>query len=612
MKQRNIIKGKPLNFNVGLQKWYIKELVKLVDSLTTEVYEELKPLYKEYKEQITFTQDASISSQTRIKINSLRDLFEKKFKDRGKTFAERMVRKTNRYANKTFWNMMNDMFKSQDELKKAGGFLMKGSIVSPEKEEAIKALVYENVNLITNLQTHYFEQITGAVMRSIQAGLGVGHIEEELNKYRGMTKRRARNIALDQTRKAYNSINLRNMQDTGIKKAEWIHSGGSQKPRSYHMTKWDGVSGTKDGKPNGLNGFIFPLDRPPVIDLKTGERGYPGQAVNCLTPQMKIVSPYLHQRLYRRKFRGETVKLITSNDLLELTPNHPVLTDKGWVKAGLLNIGDNIAKICDETIFTCSTNPNYSKISIEEFFSFYSTLFNIERVRDTSFDFHGDVAIDKQVDVINIELKLRDYLKPQINQSRIKQILTETKNAFCETDLSGLGFFYKAFPFSRFLTADLVSFFDKPFAFFFGSVSHSNRELSRAVSWLNSLLSEITIYDITRDGIFLSKLFNTQTVNIKLYQLILWELAYSLINDNMTEPTHTQSQLSFLNAETLGKSFDSNAGLIKFDKITDKIISVFDGHIYNLQNKNHWYLTENHITKNCHCRMAAVVEFDLT
>lgn len=44
-------------------------------------------------------QDASISPQSRIKINSLRDLFEKKFKDRGKTFAERMVRKTNRYAN---------------------------------------------------------------------------------------------------------------------------------------------------------------------------------------------------------------------------------------------------------------------------------------------------------------------------------------------------------------------------------------------------------------------------------------------------------------------------------------------------------------------------------
>ena len=32
MKQRNILKGKPLNFNVGIQKWYVKELLKLVDS----------------------------------------------------------------------------------------------------------------------------------------------------------------------------------------------------------------------------------------------------------------------------------------------------------------------------------------------------------------------------------------------------------------------------------------------------------------------------------------------------------------------------------------------------------------------------------------------------
>lgn len=281
MKQRNLIKSKPLNFNVGLQKWYVKVLLQLVDDLTLEVYEEIKPLYKEYKDQITFTEDASISSQTRIKINSLRDLFEKKFKDKGRIYAERMVRKTNRYANITFWALMNEMFKSQDEIKSASGYLMKGSAISPEKEEVMKALIYENTSLITNLQTHYFEQITGAVMRSITSGLGVGHIEDELNKYRGMTKRRARNVALDQTRKAYNSINLRNMQDAGVQKAEWIHSGGSQKPRTYHQTRWDGVSGIQDGRPNGLNGFIFRLDRPPVIDLKTGERGFPGQLPYC-------------------------------------------------------------------------------------------------------------------------------------------------------------------------------------------------------------------------------------------------------------------------------------------------------------------------------------------
>lgn len=276
MKDRNIIKGQPLNFNAGIEKWYIKELVKLVDDLTKEVIKEIKPLYKEYKDQITFTQDASISSQMRMTLNKLREIFEKKFNDRGKKLAERMARKTNRYANTTFLQMMNKMFKGEEEIKKTGGFVMSGSIITPEKEEVMKALIYENTTLITNIQTRYFEQITGAVMRSITNGLGVGHIEEELNKYRGMTKRRARNIALDQTRKAYNSINMRNMQDAGIKRFEWVHSGGSQRPRKYHK--------------DVLNGQVFDLDRgapnesgqePPFI--------YPGQLPYCRCRMAAVV-----------------------------------------------------------------------------------------------------------------------------------------------------------------------------------------------------------------------------------------------------------------------------------------------------------------------------------
>ena len=49
MNQRNMIKGKPLNFNVDLQKWCVKKLLKLIDDLTSEVYEVIKPLYTDLK-----------------------------------------------------------------------------------------------------------------------------------------------------------------------------------------------------------------------------------------------------------------------------------------------------------------------------------------------------------------------------------------------------------------------------------------------------------------------------------------------------------------------------------------------------------------------------------
>lgn len=273
MKKRSTIKGEPLNFNVGIQKWYEKQLLKLVDELTKEVLEEIKPLYKEYKYQITF--DASISSQARITINSLRKFFEKKFKDKGRKFAESMVKKTNRYATLTFKAIMQNLF--NEEKVKQTGFSMAGSIVSPEKEEVIKALVFENVSLIKSIQDRYFEQITGAVMRSIENGEGVTTLTEEIMKYNKQNKNRARLIALDQTRKAYNSINLRNMQDTGVKKFEWIHSGGSREPRKYHKDVLNGqIFDISKGAPNDSDNppFIFPGQLPycrcrmaPVIDF---------------------------------------------------------------------------------------------------------------------------------------------------------------------------------------------------------------------------------------------------------------------------------------------------------------------------------------------------------
>lgn len=262
-KKQNQISAAPLNFNAGIQKWYEKQLLKLVDELTKDVLNEIRPLYKEYKEQITF--DASISSQARMTINSLRKLFEKKFKEKGKKFAESMVRKTNRYATNTFKQVMTALF--DKEKVKETGFTMAGSIVSPEKEEVVKALVFENVSLIKSIQDRYFEQITGAVMRSIENGDGLTSLTEEIMKYNGMNKRRARLIALDQTRKAYNSINLRNMQETGVKKFKWIHSGGSKEPRKYHR--------------DVLNGQIFDIDTGAPNDADSPEYIYPGQLPYC-------------------------------------------------------------------------------------------------------------------------------------------------------------------------------------------------------------------------------------------------------------------------------------------------------------------------------------------
>ncbi len=42
-KKKNTISAAPLNFNAGIQKWYEKQLLKLVDELTKDVLNEIRP-----------------------------------------------------------------------------------------------------------------------------------------------------------------------------------------------------------------------------------------------------------------------------------------------------------------------------------------------------------------------------------------------------------------------------------------------------------------------------------------------------------------------------------------------------------------------------------------
>lgn len=69
----------------------------------------------------------------------------------------------------------------------------------------------------------------------------------------------------------------------GVQMCRWVH-GGSENPRELHKGKWNGHSGKVNGKPNGLDGYVFPLDKPPVIGKdRSGReiRGFPGDLPNC-------------------------------------------------------------------------------------------------------------------------------------------------------------------------------------------------------------------------------------------------------------------------------------------------------------------------------------------
>lgn len=146
---------------------------------------------------------------------------------------------------------------------------------SPTVRAALEGAVERNVELINSIPSKYFGEVQEAVISSMTEGQGLKDLVPKLEKIGGITRERARFIALDQTRKAHKAASVQKMQEAGLRKFRWVHESVSAEPRAYHKDAW-----RADGA-GGLNGGIFELSNPPVIDLGTGERGYPGDLINC-------------------------------------------------------------------------------------------------------------------------------------------------------------------------------------------------------------------------------------------------------------------------------------------------------------------------------------------
>ena len=102
-------------------------------------------------------------------------------------------------------------------------------------ENAVSAVIQENVALIKSIPKQYLSDVEGMVMRSIAAGGDRRALQLELQHRYGLTRKRAAFIANDQSSKA-NAVMVQSQQEAiGCTEAEWLHSGGGREPRPDHV-----------------------------------------------------------------------------------------------------------------------------------------------------------------------------------------------------------------------------------------------------------------------------------------------------------------------------------------------------------------------------------------
>lgn len=129
----------------------------------------------------------------------------------------------------------------------------------PWLADQLKLFSSQNAQLIKSLPEQELERVAGDIERGLQQGLRFTDISREIQKSYGITHRRAKLIARDQTTKLNASLTKLRQQEVGVEEYIW-QTSGDERVRPTHRAN--------DGKK-------FRWDSPPA------KTGHPGHDVNC-------------------------------------------------------------------------------------------------------------------------------------------------------------------------------------------------------------------------------------------------------------------------------------------------------------------------------------------
>lgn len=261
---------------------YRRAIMKLIRDMVKD-YRVLFSIYREKKSQVAMDagEGTWLTTEVQKRLKSLGSKWEKRFKEFAENKSPDMVKKVLKNTDLQLKSILKDYFADvRFELLDMPVAL----------KQVVNAHIAENVSLIKSIAPQYLDRVQGALSRAITGGGSIRQFEMEVAKYSGQELNRAKLIAHDQIHKVFTTMVARRCGQLGVKRMQWFHSHARKEPRPYHIRKWDGKSGLKDGHPNGLDGFIFELGNLPVIQeetvSKSGKvqkeiRGLPSQLVNC-------------------------------------------------------------------------------------------------------------------------------------------------------------------------------------------------------------------------------------------------------------------------------------------------------------------------------------------
>jgi SPP1 gp7 family putative phage head morphogenesis protein len=242
----------PVRPNVGIEIAYQKALDSLIKEMHESLLYWLQAGYKaDEPEAVAMAQDKTPAEELNRRMKRLARRWQKRFDqlapDLAKHFAQAATERSDA---------------SLRAALKRGGMTVKFTL-TPAANDALQAVVAENVGLIKSIASEHLTDVQGILMRSAARGRDLGGMTQELEARYGVTRRRAATIARDQNNKATAVIQRVRQRELGIKTCVWLHSTAGKHPRESHVA---------------ANGKRYKVEEGMLID---GEYIFPGEAINC-------------------------------------------------------------------------------------------------------------------------------------------------------------------------------------------------------------------------------------------------------------------------------------------------------------------------------------------
>jgi hypothetical protein len=388
------------------------------------------------------------------------------------------------------------------------------------------------------------DMLRGDVSQAIEQGWSNDKLASVIEENHAFSPERAEMIARTETAFADTAGNMAAYRESGIVQGkQWVVGSEHDLDDECNENEAAGVIGLDEDFPSGDDG-------PPA---------HP----NCCLPS-SVVSAGGITASYKRWFEGEIVVLSFARiNELSITPNHPILTRHGWVKAGKLQKGDELVYCTSPGKALALVYPDDHQMPtmIQDIPGALLMAGGMTAlsVPSSPEDFHGDGSINGEVEIVWADSFLRNNVETQTLQNIKDKALSSGKFAGSVLDPDSAA--------AMFLKSNLTT---AP-----GGIGSGSPDLS----------------------------------GLRAFPGGLNDMGPASGPDLQPEPVKSVPEGAAMAPDSPGNITRRLAGHISLVKLENVSFRKYAGHVYNLQTRDNYYIAQNLIVHNCVCAiMPALIE----